>query len=659
MQSEFTLIEAASGGKPKVVGTAYSGGKMKLPGWKYPVVVDLAGMEIPEAVPLLANHENKTTARVGMVTANVADGILGITGEIVSGSDDAKDIIAQCKAGADWQLSIGADVKECELVQNRGREVNGQMHEAPFYHIRKSTLREVSVVAVGADASTRMQVTARFNLNNKTVEGEIMSEETKNLNAAGVVNTEPEKHEVATAAPEVKAEAEVDIAAAASDAAVKAVKAERDRVSAIQSICNGEFPEIEKEAVSAGWTPEVVTKKVLETIRAERPAANVNIAVHTAPEGSELRKTVEAAMCLRCGVDAVALEKSYGAKTVEAGMREMDMPLKQLLIECMKMDGIPYSRGFDNETIRAAFSSISLPGILSNVANKKLLQSYEAQPVIATKLCSTGDLNDFKENERFRLTDVGDLLPIAADGEIKDGGLIEESAKNQLDTYGKKFVLTRKMIINDDLGAFMKVPTAMGNRAARLIDQLFFSRLLKNPVQADGKALFHNAHKNLLSGATSALSADSLKKAIQLFLDQVDADGQPISVEPKYLLVPTALKHLAIELTQGATLIMSGSDNTVRPAINVLADENLQVVSSPYLANSAYDGASQTGWYLFGNPNTVDTFELGFLKGRRTPTVERGETDFNTLGLWFRVYFDLGVREQDHRGMVKAVGAAN
>ena len=37
------------------------------------------------------------------------------------------------------------------------------------------------------------------------------------------------------------------------------------------------------------------------------------------------------------------------------------MPLKQLLVECMKLDGIPYSRGFDNETIRAAFSSVSLP----------------------------------------------------------------------------------------------------------------------------------------------------------------------------------------------------------------------------------------------------------------------------------------------------------
>ena len=689
--SDFTLIEAANGGRPKVMGMAYSGGKMNLPGWKHPVVVDLAGMEIPDIVPLLTNHENKTDARVGMVSAGVKNNTLEIGGDIVSDGKDAQDIVAQSKAGADWQLSIGAEVKECELVQGK-REVNGQTIEGPFYHIKKSVLREVSVVAVGADAHTTMKVTASFNLT-RIIEGDAMSKEPEKKEVA--VQTEaakppvdpedqenknaktpdtsaktdkkpenaeaekpPEKKAAAEAVPPAIQASAVDMAGTAREAAVAAVKGERERVSAIQAICAGDYPEIEKTAISAGWMPEVVTKKVLETIRAERPAADVNVSIKTKPEGPEMRKTIEAAMCLRVGVGTDLLEKSYGAPTVEAGMAEMDMPLRQLLIECMKLDGIPYSRGFDNETIRAAFSSVSLPGILSNVANKKLLQSYEAQPVIATKLCSTGDLNDFKENDRFRLTDVGDLLPIAADGEIKDGGVVEESAKNQLDTYGKKFCLTRKMIINDDLGAFMKVPTAMGNRAARLIDQLFFSRLLKNPVQSDGKNLFHTGHKNLLGGATSALSADSLKKAIQLFLDQVDADGQPISVEPKYLLVPTALKHLAIELTQGATLIMAGTDNTVRPALNVLADENLQVVSSPYLGNSAYDGASQTGWYLFGDPQTIDTWEIGFLKGKRTPTVERGETDFNTLGLWFRVYFDLGVREQDHRGMVKSNGAA-
>lgn len=640
--SDFRLIEASAGTRPRVAGTAYTGGGMRLPGWRHPVVVDLSGMEIPETVPLLTNHENRTDARVGMVRAKVAGGSLEIEGDIVSDGEAASGIVAQCKAGADWQLSIGADVRESELVK-ADREVNGQTATAPFYLVSKSVLREVSVVAVGADQSTRMRVSASFNMMHpEHVKGEDM-EENKNTPVA------------ATAAKPLD---QNDIEEAAKAAAEGAVTAERSRVSAIADICKGEFPEIEREAVKCGWTPQETSAKVLAALRAARPAAGVNVIVRDRPEGAETRATIEAALCLRGGISPDTLEKSYGAKTVEAGGKAMDMPLKEVLHACLDMEGIAHGRTVDNETIRAAFSTVSLPGILSNVANKKLLDSYRAQPVIAQRLCTSGDLSDFKESERFRLTDVGDLLPVAPDGEIKEGGISEEAAKNQIDTYGKKFCLTRKMIINDDLGGFMRVPAAMGNRAARLIDQLFFARLLKNPAQPDGKALFSAAHKNLLTGASSALSAESLKKAIQIFLDQTDSDGQPISVEPRILLVPTALKHLAIELTKGATLVVAGSTDKVVPALNVLADENLQVVSSPYLANAAYDGASAAAWYLFGQPGQVDTFEIGYLAGRRTPTVERGETDFNTLGLWFRVYFDVGVREQDHRGMVRANGQA-
>lgn len=632
--NEFVLIEAA-GSRPKVNGLAYSGGKMKLPGWKHPVVVDLAGMSIPESVPLLTNHENHTSSRVGMVHAAVEENQLTISGEIVAEGDKADGIVAQAKAGADWQLSIGAEVEDAELVQGK-RLVNGIEHAGPFYHIKKSTLREVSVVAVGADSSTQMKVTAQFNLKGEMIQ-----------------MNEPE-NKIETA-PEVQATAAVP--APAPDTANAAMQSERERVLKIHTLCNGEFPEVEAKAITEGWDAATASEHILAAYRAKQPSADVNILVKA--DAPATRKTLEAAMCLRAGIAEDVMLKAYGEQTLDAAMPDMDMPLKNLMLECMRIEGMSVPRSFDNAAIQAAFSTVSLPGILSNVANKKLLQSYEAQPITALKLCSTGDLNDFKENDRFRLTDVGDLLPVAPDGEIKDGGLIEEGAKNQLDTYGKKFCLTRRMIINDDLGAFMKVPVAMGNRAARLIDQLFFSRLLANPVQADGKNLFHNAHKNLLGGATSALSGDSLKKAIQMYLDQVDSDNQPISVEPRYLVVPTALKYLAIELTRGATLIMSGgTENTVRPAVNVLADENLQVVSSPYLANSAYPGASANSWYLFGSPGQVDTFEIGYLKGKRTPTVERGDLDFNVLGMWFRVYFDVGVREQDHRGMLKANGNA-
>lgn len=163
-QNEFLEITAGAEGKrPTVSGMAYSGGKMRLAGWKFPVVVDLAGMAIPDQVPLLADHRNSTMSRVGMITAQVVDNQLTISGEIVAEGDLASGIVAQGKAGADWQLSIGADVQEAELVKGK-RTVNGTDLEGPFYHVTKSTLREVSVVAVGADRTTKMTVRAEFNL---------------------------------------------------------------------------------------------------------------------------------------------------------------------------------------------------------------------------------------------------------------------------------------------------------------------------------------------------------------------------------------------------------------------------------------------------------------------------------------------------------------
>ena len=690
MSNEFLMIEAAANGdKPKVIGLAYGGGKMRLPGWRHPVVVDLNGMEIPDSVPLLANHENKVASRVGVISAKVEDNTLVIEGEILAKSEQADEIISQAKSGGDWQLSIGADVKESELVKT-SRVVNAQEHTGPFYHVKSSMLREISVLPLGADASTKLKVAASFQIGeepeeiksenkkeNKETEKEKKpvdapkketekAPENKEKNASELEEKEKdekEKQNTKTEKPsgnspqktESKALSEVDIA-------LVAIREERSRVAKIQAICNDEYSEIEKLAISAGWGPEETSQRVLIALRENRPHADVNLTVKRKPQGALMRKSLEAAMCLRIGISGDELLAEYGEEAVDRGYDQSDMPVRQLLVECLNMEGITTPSSFGNETIHAAFSTVSLPGILSNVANKKLLQSYAAQPIIAEKLCSTGDLNDFKENERFRLTDAGDLKPIGADGEIKDGGFSEQRATNQLDTYGKKFCLTRKMIINDDLGAFMKVPIAMGNRAARLIDQLFFMRLLENPAQTDGNKLFSNPNGNLLTGAESVLAAEGLRKAIQAFLDQVDSDGQPINIEPRFLLVPTGLKHTAIELTKGATLIITGGDASsgampsIRPALNSLVDENLQVVSSPYLANGKYTGHSEKAWFLFGDPNQVDTFEIGFLKGKRTPTVERGDTDFNTLGLWFRVYFDLGVREQDFRGMVKSDG---
>ena len=675
-------IEAAvAGGDGKTLRrfsmTAYTGGAMTLAGWPHPVVVDLSGLAVgKKSRPILMDHDSDRI--VGHTDAVGTDGLLSVAGVISGVGSAAQEVVGASDNGFPWQASLGASVRKAVFVpEGKTAMANGQTFAGPVYIVRSSRLGEVSFVALGADDATSAMVEATFGGNlsmevtamefEEYVKGKgkdlatLTEAETEELKAAYDAEQEAAKQPPTPAAeveappvkakvpagvqppdPEVQARAEAD----------KAIRAERERVAAIQEICAGEFAPIERDAVRLGWTVDETSQKVLKAIRENRPQADVHIITRGDKGRGYERKGLEAALCLRAGIDEQMLVKDYGEQVVQSAWGDRDLSLQQLFVECARMEGVPVPRTFGNDTIRAGFSTVSLPGILNNVANKKLLRSFLAQNIVATKLCSEGELNDFKESERYRLTDVGDLQPVAPDGELKSGGLKEEKATNQLGTFGKVFALTRQMVYNDDLGSFMKVPEGMGGRAARKIDQLFFTRLLSNP-----NSLFSDAHKNYKEGTETALSADSLAVAIQMFMDQTDADGQPINISPKYLLVPTGLKMTARELLNSVMFFATGTANKMRiPTYNALADEGLDVLASPYLSNANYTGYSAKAWYLFADPSVVDTFEIGYLKGRRTPTVEQGETDFDTLGIKFRVYFDLGVREQDHRGMTKFKG---
>ncbi len=56
----------------------------------------------------------------------------------------------------------------------------------------------------------------------------------------------------------------------------------------------------------------------------------------------------------------------------------------------MEGHDIPRVFGDGTATIRAGFSTMSLPGILENVMNKTLLAAYESTPIAAFDLCSIG-----------------------------------------------------------------------------------------------------------------------------------------------------------------------------------------------------------------------------------------------------------------------------
>ena len=186
-------------------------------------------------------------------------------------------------------------------------------------------------------------------------------------------------------------------------------------------------------------------------------------------------------------------------------------------------------------------------------------------------------------------------------------------------------------------------------RSALAVESAVFTLLLSNPG-----SFFSAGNKNLLTGAGSALQISSLTSAEQLFADQVDKDGKPILLNAAILLVPTALKVTAQQLMTETRV--NETTSTAKPANNPHAGK-WEPVPSPYLNAQGIPGGSATAWYLLADPNDVAAMEIAYLRGQRSPVIESGETDFDTLGMKWRGYFDFGVAMQDYRAAVKSVGA--
>jgi hypothetical protein len=179
-----------------------------------------------------------------------------------------------------------------------------------------------------------------------------------------------------------------------------------------------------------------------------------------------------------------------------------------------------------------------------------------------------------------------------------------------------------------------------------------------------GSTHFTAAHDNYIDGADTVLSITSLSEAVQTFRNQTGPDGDPVMIEPRILLVPPALEETAKALMDRSasmivTALASTSSKAKEPDVNVWAG-NFEVLVSPWLENSNLTGYSTTAWYLIADPRDVPAFEIAYLNGLQSPTVEyQGvDGDINVLGATWRVYWDFGVALGEYRAGVKSKGAA-
>lgn len=686
--AEATLEAApAKGGKlPRFHLVAYTGVPMRPrldPPLKYPVVVDLAGLDLSKQErPALRSHDTERV--VGHTEFIRSDGRQLTSAVVVSGTGrDAMEVRDSAVNGFKWQVSIGAAVGGLEFVKgDQTVNVNGRSVSGPVYVARAGCVREISFVTLGADDDTAAALIAAsaakrnpmdpfelwlkakgFDLGSLAAESKqfLQSQfdaekggtatlaanprggptpENRDLNS--VLNTEREN--------EKRRRAIVDLTA----------KALQDNPGSLQLI-----EAMSRQAMDGDWDTQ---RYELELLRACRPT-NVN-RVRNGGGGDELNGPVlEAALCRAGGLEDI--ETHYPEQVLEACDKRFrhGLGLGELLVTFARRNGYQgYGTGDVNGLLRAAFAptpthhlaatgwtSISLPGILGTVANKYLRTGFDGVENSWRQIAAVRSVKNFQLITSYSLTGGFDYVELAPQGQLTHATVGQETYTNQAKTYGRMFAIDRRDIINDDIGALTQVPRKLGRGAALKYNKVFWGEFL------DNSSFFTTGNGSYLAGATAGtndtrMNVEGLTRGELLFYNQTDPDGNPLGAAAKYLLVPNALNASAAAL-MNSTETRDTTASTVAPTGNPHAGK-FTVVRSSYLSNTALTGYSAAAWYLVADPNDVPVIEVAFLNGVETPTVESADVDFNQLGIQMRGYHDFGVNLQEYRGAVKLKGAA-
>lgn len=520
--------------------------------------------------------------------------------------EESERIYQKVCSGTLRGVSVGYAVDVWESVEAGAKSSNGRF-TGPCEVATRWTPYELSIVSVPADATVGV---GRSYVEN----GDGNMDEQKND-----IDVKDQEREATQPAPLVNAEAERQAA----------VAEERARVREIGTMCR-QFGVDDVPYINDGMSVEAVRAAILDKLAQERKAQPVTVQID---EMDKFRAAATDGLAMRAGM---AVENSAPGAEEFRGKRMM-----RLAAECVERELGKSTHAMDDETIvrEALTGTGAFPGILSNVAHKSMAQAYQSAPTTYQLWTAQGSNSDFKDATRYRLSEADTLEKLNESGEFKAGGVTEGAAKTSIATYGRMFSLTRQAIINDDMGALQQLPAIYGAAARRMINKMVYKMLQSNP-KVEGAQLFHADHKNLCA---EDISIEGLAKMKASMAKQKNIKGaEYLNIQPAFLICPVELE------VQAAQLISSVVDPTKANATPNPFANKMMVISEPELED-------EKTFYLAAAAGIAPTIEVTSLNGNLTPTMERAE-QFDTLGIKWRIYMDVGVNLLDYRGIQKSTG---
>lgn len=487
---------------------------------------------------------------------------------------------------------------------------------------------EVSMVAVGADAGAgvRSQETHLCVVVGNSARNEKGQTPMDKNTPAQVSGADPVTRENPTPAP-VAAISQADLDAATRAAA----DAEFTRQGEIRTLVRSQGLDdaVAEDLITKRTAIEEARKVVLDKLAARSDEAPIKSNVRITQDEKETRMAA---------LENALMHRFAPAKNqlTDAGKQFRGMSLLEIGREFVGKEG----RGLNKLELagRALHSTSDFSSVLANVASKTLRQGYADTKRSFQPFCRQTTLPDFKQVQRTALSNGPSLKQVVEGGEYEYGTFVDGAEVYRLFTYGRIVGITREAIINDDLDAFTRIPQKMAAASARLENRMVYDILLGNPVMADGVALFHATHGNLINNLINVAGMGALRKALRV---QTDTSGEDaLNLELKYLIVPATQEAAALQLKSSIT---PADTAKVNPYSNTF-----EIITEGYL-----DTVDSVSYYGAIDPSQGDTIEYAYLEGETGPYVESRE-GFNRDGLEIKVRHDFATKAIDHRGLAKS-----
>jgi HK97 family phage prohead protease len=300
---------------------------------------------------------------------------------------------------------------------------------------------------------------------------------------------------------------------------------------------------------------------------------------------------------------------------------------------CRKMvrDGDYLSR---SDLIKRVITTSDMPLIMGNTLGRSLLNSYKDQPQTFRKLIRESEKTNLKLTHELQTGSFKELPPVKENEEYTETSFSDSEETYKIAKYGLLFSVTEELILNDELGELFRVPTMFARSAAERESSLVWNQLIdKTILMNDGKPLFHADHKNI--GKPAILSNSSLEAALLMMKAQRGLDNEKILINPKFLLVSTALEALAKRLTTQVAATKSEDINIYAGRFEIIVEDRLAALG-------------EKAWILACPPEDIDGLVYAYLKGEKGAKLTR-EEEFRTDSIKFKCKLFGAAKAVDYR----------